>query len=279
MAEPGPGVKGWDASLVIDCTPAQHDHLQELIKESLSSGDWESPRPELGEGIFLEGLPSWDFGVYMSQVNQTLIDDGSGTGTLERACVVGGKKSAEKARESKPRDPNHLMKGTGVLAENDLEQRCSEGGSADAKPETKKAKNYHPNPENEGGFNSKWEERGQRQSLQRQQALAQTGPEHMVQCIEEKLQQGPAGSYLEGFGAGRFVGYNLDYTGGRDTDADKDAIRQAATQQEVDKAKSRLQKKRAVAKILNINSKDAIYTRKTGVFKQQFDELFPPTPK
>ena len=57
MAEPGPGVKGWDASLVIDCTPAQHDHLQNLIKESFSSGDWESPRPELGQGIFLEGLP------------------------------------------------------------------------------------------------------------------------------------------------------------------------------------------------------------------------------
>jgi hypothetical protein len=75
MAEPGPGVKGWDASLVIDCTSAQHDHLQKLIKESLSSGDWESPRPELGEGIFLEGLPSWDFGVYQSELSNKLIDD------------------------------------------------------------------------------------------------------------------------------------------------------------------------------------------------------------
>jgi hypothetical protein len=77
--------------LVIDCTPAQHDHLQELIKESLSSGDWESPRPELGQGIALEGLPSWDFGVYQSERSNKLIDDGSGTGTLERACVVGGR--------------------------------------------------------------------------------------------------------------------------------------------------------------------------------------------
>jgi hypothetical protein len=91
MAEPGPGVKGWDASLVIDCTPAQHDHLQELIKWSLSSGDWKSPHPELGQGIALEGLPSWDFGVYQSERSNKLIDDGSGTGTLERACVVGGR--------------------------------------------------------------------------------------------------------------------------------------------------------------------------------------------
>jgi hypothetical protein len=66
MAEPGPGVKGWDVSLVIDCTPAQHDDLQELIKGSLS-GDWKSPRPEFGQGIFLEGLPAWDFGVYQSE--------------------------------------------------------------------------------------------------------------------------------------------------------------------------------------------------------------------
>ena len=45
-------------------------------------------------------------------------------------CRNGGSASAEKARESKPRNPDHVMKGTGVRAENDLEQRCSEGGSA-----------------------------------------------------------------------------------------------------------------------------------------------------
>jgi hypothetical protein len=40
-----------------------------------------------------------------------------------------------------------------------------------------------------------------------------------------------------GLGAGRFEGYKLGYTGGSNPDADKDAIGQAATQQEVDKAK------------------------------------------
>jgi hypothetical protein len=102
----------------------------------------------------------------------------------------------------------------------------------------------------------------------------------MVQCIEEQLQQGPAGGFLEGLGAGRFGGgYNLGYTGGFDPVADKDAIEQATTQPEVVDAKSRCKKKLAVARALNINSKDNIYTRKTGAFKQQFDELFPPTPK
>ena len=74
MAEPGPGVKGWDTSLVIDCTPAQHAQLQELITADLSS-DCTGPRPELGQGIFLGGLPSWDFGVYMGVVSQALIDN------------------------------------------------------------------------------------------------------------------------------------------------------------------------------------------------------------
>ena len=63
MAEPGPGVSGWDTSLVIDCTPAQHAHIQELITANLSS-DCTGTRPELGQGIFPEGLPWWDFGVY-----------------------------------------------------------------------------------------------------------------------------------------------------------------------------------------------------------------------
>jgi hypothetical protein len=37
-----------------------------------------------------------------------------------------------------------------------------------------------------------------RRLLQLQQALEQTGPEHTVQCMEEQLQQGPAGGFLEG---------------------------------------------------------------------------------
>ena len=86
MAEPGPGVKGWDISLVIDCTPAQHAQLQELITVDLSS-DCTGPRPELGQGIALEGLPSRDFGLYQSERSNKLIDDGTGTGTLERACA------------------------------------------------------------------------------------------------------------------------------------------------------------------------------------------------
>jgi hypothetical protein len=74
MAEPGPGVKGWDTSLVIDCTPVQHAHLQELITENLSS-DCTGPRPELGQGIFLEqGLPWWDFGVYCSEMGKKSVE-------------------------------------------------------------------------------------------------------------------------------------------------------------------------------------------------------------
>ena len=98
----------------------------------------------------------------------------------------------------------------------------------------------------------------------------------MVQCIEEQLQQGPAGGFLEGLGAGRVGGYRLGYTGGYNTDADKDAIEQAATQHDVVDIKSRLKKKRAVAKALNIEwKKSAVAT----AFKQLFDELFPPTAK
>ena len=60
------------------------------------------------------------------------------------------------------------------------------------------------------------------------------------------------------------------------TDADKDAIEQAATQHDVVDIKSRLKRKRAVAKALNINTKKrAVAT----AFKQLFDELFPPTAK
>jgi hypothetical protein len=52
----------------------------------------------------------------------------------------------------------------------------------------------------------------------------------MVQRMEEQLKQGPAGGFLEGLGAGRFEGHKLGYTGGLNTDADKDAIGRAATQ-------------------------------------------------
>jgi hypothetical protein len=45
-------------------------------------------------------------------------------------CRNGGKKSVVKARESEPRNPDHVMKGTGERAENDLQQRTSEAGSA-----------------------------------------------------------------------------------------------------------------------------------------------------
>jgi hypothetical protein len=173
------------------------------------------------------------------------------------------------------------MKSTGKRAENDLQQRCSEGGKiggrTDAKPETKKAKNYHPNPENEDGLNSRWQEKGRMWLLQQQQALAQIGPEHMVQCIEEQLQQGPAGGLLEGLEAGRFGGYKLGYTGGSNPGADKDAIRQAATQPDVVDAKRRCKKKLAVARALNIPTAPTGHIYKKGAFKQQFDELFPPT--
>jgi hypothetical protein len=46
--------------------------------------------------------------------------------------------------------------------------------------------------------------------LQLKQALAQTGPEHMVQRIEEQLQQGPSGGFLEGLGAGRCCFFSAD---------------------------------------------------------------------
>jgi hypothetical protein len=62
-----------------------------------------------------------------------------------------------------------------------------------------KAKKFHSNPENEGGFNSKWEEeQGQSGSLQRQHVrLEQRGTEHMAQRMEEQLKQGPTGGFLE----------------------------------------------------------------------------------
>jgi hypothetical protein len=210
----------------------------------------------------------------------TMVDDGNGN--LVRACVkggkIGGKNSIEKKRKSPARDANYKM-ANGDAPENDLQQFASErgkiGGRTDAKPETKKAKKFHPNPENEDGFNSKWEEHGQSGSLQRQQALEQTGTEHMVQHMEEQLKQGPAGGFLEGLGARRFEGYKLGYTGGWNTDADKDAVEQATTQPDVVDIKSRFKKKRAVAKALNIPTAPTGHIYKSGAFKKLFDELFP----
>jgi hypothetical protein len=71
----------------------------------------------------------------------------------------------------------------------------------------------------------------------------------------------------------------LGYTSGSDTDADNHAIKRAATDQEVHKAKSRLQKKRTVAKVLNIDTRCWSYTDKKGPFKQQWDKFLPPTAK
>jgi hypothetical protein len=176
---------------VIDCTPAQHAHLQKLIKESLSSGDWKSPRPELGQGIALEGLPAWDFGVYQSELSNKLIDDRTGNGTLERACVVG----------NLVRTKHHIF----------------------------------------------------------------SSPIAWAMTAE-----------ASGLGAGRFEGYKLGYTGGLNPDADKDAIEGAATQPEGVVSLSRIKKKPAVARVLNIPTAPTGHIYKKGAFKRKFDELFPP---
>ena len=86
-------------------------------------------------------------------------------------------------------------------------------------------------------------------------------------------------SEASGLGAGRFEGYKLGYTGGVNTDADKDAIGQDATQQEVVDAKSRCKKKLAVARALNIPAAPTGHIYKTGAFKRKFDERFPPAAK
>jgi hypothetical protein len=80
-----------------------------------------------------------------------------------------------------------------------------------------------------------------------------------------------------GLGVGRFEGYNLGYTSGSNTDADNHAIKRAATDPEVHKATSRLQKKRAAAKALNIDTR--CWSYRGSAFKQQWDELLPPTAK
>jgi hypothetical protein len=58
---------------------------------------------------------------------------------------------------------------------------------------------------------------------------------------------------------------------------DTNAIGLAAKQQEVGKAKSRLQKKRAVAVVLNIEIGGRSCSR--GRFKRQWDKFLPPTAK
>jgi hypothetical protein len=74
---------------------------------------------------------------------------------------------------------------------------------------------------------------------------------------------------------------HIGYTGGSNRGADMDAIRRAATQQEVVHAKIRLQKKRAVAKVLDIKigCKSMSYKQGTGTFRQQWDKFLPPTSK
>jgi hypothetical protein len=74
-AERGPDVVEWDCTLVLDCTRAQHDRLQHLIKQDLAKGRAPS-RPPLGKGIRLEDMQDWDLGAYMSEISNKLVDDG-----------------------------------------------------------------------------------------------------------------------------------------------------------------------------------------------------------
>ena len=86
-AERGADVEGWDLTLVIGCTKEQHERLQELIGHQLAE-DRLMNRPDLGKGV--ESGACWDLGVYMSEISNKLVDDGSGNGTTMRACVKGG---------------------------------------------------------------------------------------------------------------------------------------------------------------------------------------------
>jgi hypothetical protein len=91
-AERAPDVEGWGLALVIDCTKEQHKRLQELIALDLAK-DRLPKRPDLGKGV--DSGACWDLGVYMSEIGtictNTLVDDGSGKGTMVRACVKGGR--------------------------------------------------------------------------------------------------------------------------------------------------------------------------------------------
>jgi hypothetical protein len=150
-------------------------------------------------------------------------------------------------------------------------------------PETKKAKNFHPNTENEDGLNTRWEEKSQRESLQRQQALdswhwsEQARSTRYSTWMEEVLQLGPAEGFMAELLGAEHLGYNLGYTDGWNAALDTNAIGLAAKQQEVGKAKSRLQKKRAVAAVLDIGTRYRSCT--AGRSKRQWDQIRPPAPK
>jgi hypothetical protein len=92
-AERGPNVDGWDLTLVIDCTKEQHERLQKLIGHQLAE-DRLPNRPDLGKDV--DSGARWDLGVYMSELANTLVGDGTGSGTTVRSCVKGGKKAANK---------------------------------------------------------------------------------------------------------------------------------------------------------------------------------------
>jgi hypothetical protein len=72
--------------------------------------------------------------------------------------------------------------------------------------------------------------------------------------MEEVLQLGPAEGSMEELLGAEPLGYNLGYTDGWNAALDTNATGLAAKQQEVSKAKSRLQKKRAVAVVLDIEN-------------------------
>jgi hypothetical protein len=68
---------------------------------------------------------------------------------------IGGPAPCAAQSKAAPTDPNYLMADGMTKPKNQLQQRNSSGGRADSKPETKKAKKFHPNPENEGRLNSR----------------------------------------------------------------------------------------------------------------------------
>jgi hypothetical protein len=105
----------------------------------------------------------------------------------EKACVKGGTASFAAQSKAAPTDPDYLM-ADDTKPKKQLKQTQSSGGRTDAKPEVKKAKNFHPNPKNEDDLNSKWQEANQKRWLQRRQELERTGEENTVQRIEEQLQ-------------------------------------------------------------------------------------------
>jgi hypothetical protein len=88
----------------------------------------------------------------------------------------------------------------------------------------------------------------------------------LMELLEQPVAEKAKGA--SGLSAGRFEGYKLGYTGGVNTDADKDAIGEAATQQEVVDAKSRCKKKLAIARALNIPTAPTGHIYKTGAFKR-----------